>query len=87
MKNSSNILIGLLAGLAAGAALGLLIAPESGTETRDKLSRSLNDLGESIKDKAAAEIEKLASMKEDLVGKFTGQAEEFQKNQNYTPNA
>lgn len=87
MKNSSNILIGLLAGLAAGAALGLLIAPESGTETRDKLSRSLNDLGESIKYRAAAEIEKLASMKEDLAGKLTSQTEEFQKNQNDTPNA
>jgi gas vesicle protein len=80
MKKSSNILLGLLAGLAAGAALGLLFAPESGTQTRDKLSRSLNDLGESIKDRAAAKIDKLA-------GKLTGQAEAFQKNQNDTPNA
>ncbi|WP_316814203.1 YtxH domain-containing protein [Pedobacter heparinus] len=63
MKNTSNVIIGLLAGLAAGAALGLLFAPESGIETRDKLSRSLSDLNESIMDRAVAEI-----------GKFTQKA-------------
>jgi len=67
MNDNSKVLIGLLAGLAAGAALGLLFAPEKGSETRDKLSQSLKDLGDSIKDKAADEINNLTSLKDKVV--------------------
>jgi len=68
MNDNSKVLVGLLAGLAAGAALGLLFAPEKGSETRDKLSQSLKDLGESIKDRAADEINNLTALKEKVVG-------------------
>lgn len=67
MNDNSKVLIGLLAGLAAGAALGLLFAPEKGSETRDKLSQSLKDLGDSIKDRAADEINNLGSLKDKVV--------------------
>ncbi|HWW38970.1 MULTISPECIES: YtxH domain-containing protein [Pedobacter] len=67
MNDNSKVLIGLLAGLAAGAALGLLFAPEKGTDTRDRLSQSLKDLGDSIKDKAADEINNLANLKDKVV--------------------
>ena len=67
MNDNSKVLIGLLAGLAAGAALGLLFAPEKGSETRDKLSQSLKDLGDTIKDKAADEINNLSSLKDKVV--------------------
>lgn len=67
MNDNSKVLIGVLAGLAAGAALGLLFAPEKGSETRDKLSQSLKDLGESIKDRAADEINNLSSLKDKVV--------------------
>ena len=81
MNNNSKVLVGLLAGLAAGAALGLLFAPEKGTETRDRLSQSLKDLGDSIKDKAADEINALANLKDKVVSsvksKLHGVEEEF----------
>lgn len=67
MNDNSKVLVGLLVGLAAGAALGLLFAPEKGSDTRDKLSESLKDLGDSIKDKAAEEINNLASLKDKVV--------------------
>jgi gas vesicle protein len=41
MNDNTKVVVALLAGLAAGAALGILFAPEKGTETRDKLSESL----------------------------------------------
>ncbi|MFA6276684.1 MAG: YtxH domain-containing protein [Pedobacter sp.] len=67
MNDNSKVLVGLLAGLAAGAALGLLFAPDKGSETRDKLSQSLKDFGDSIKDKAADEINNLNSLKDKVV--------------------
>ena len=36
MNDNTKVIVALLAGMAAGAALGLLFAPESGDETRDK---------------------------------------------------
>lgn len=67
MNDNSKVLIGLLAGLAAGAALGLLFAPDKGTDTRDRLSQSLKDLSDSIRDKAANEINNLANIKDKVV--------------------
>lgn len=67
MTDNSKVVIALLAGLAAGAALGLLFAPDKGSETRDKLNQSLKDLGDAIKDKAADEISNLSGLKDKVV--------------------
>jgi gas vesicle protein len=66
MNDNSKVVIALLAGLAAGAALGLLFAPEKGSDTRDKLSESLKNLGESIKETAANEIDNLVGLKDKI---------------------
>ncbi len=76
MNDNSKTLIALLAGLAAGAAIGLLFAPEKGSETRDKLSQSLKDLGDSIKDKAADEINSLTTLKDKVVDSLKGKMRE-----------
>lgn len=67
MNDNSKVLAALLAGLAAGAALGILFAPEKGSETRDKLTDSLKNLGEAIKERAAEEIDNLTDFKEKVV--------------------
>jgi len=70
MNDNTKVVVALLAGLAAGAALGILFAPDAGTETRDKLSESLKNLGDSIKETAAAEIDNLTSMKDKVINNF-----------------
>ena len=67
MSDNSKVVVALLAGLAAGAALGILFAPEKGTETRDKLSESLKQLGDSIRETAANEIDSLMGLKDKVV--------------------
>ncbi|PZX59721.1 gas vesicle protein [Algoriphagus ratkowskyi] len=42
MNKSSNTLIAFLIGAGAGAALGVLFAPDAGTNTRDRLSFKLS---------------------------------------------
>ncbi|MEY3677924.1 MAG: hypothetical protein RI924_65 [Bacteroidota bacterium] len=64
MSDNSKIVVALLAGVAVGAALGILFAPDSGSETRDKLSRSLKDLGERIQDLASDGMEDLSETAE-----------------------
>lgn len=82
MNDNSKVVIALLAGLAAGAALGILFAPEKGTETRDKLTESLKNLGDSIRDTAASEIDNLVGLKDKVVdsikSKIKGAEPEYQ---------
>jgi gas vesicle protein len=46
MKNSGNTAGILLGSLAAGVAIGMLLSPEKGSETRKKLISRLNKLKE-----------------------------------------
>ena len=53
MKNS-DIVVGVLSGLAVGALLGVLFAPDKGVETRKKIS----DEGKKIADKVKHKFQK-----------------------------
>ena len=49
--NTSKILLSFIAGAAVGGALGILFAPDKGTETRRKIAEKGNDVADSVKDK------------------------------------
>ena len=67
MNDNGKVVAALLAGLAAGAALGLLFAPEKGADTRDKLNESLKDLGEAIKERSAEQKDQFNDLKDKIV--------------------
>lgn len=50
-SNNTAVLIALVAGAAAGAVVSLLLAPQSGAETRDMISEKAKGLAGDVKDK------------------------------------
>lgn len=48
--SKGKLITGILAGAAAGAVLGILLAPDKGSETRKKIAKKGNDLSGSVKD-------------------------------------
>ena len=46
---SNNVLLGVLGGIGIGVALGVLFAPDKGTETRKKIGKKGSDLTDEIK--------------------------------------
>lgn len=49
--STGKVLLGALAGLAAGALIGVLFAPEKGSVTRTKISKKGEDYADAVKDK------------------------------------
>ena len=48
---ADKIILGVLGGVAVGALLGVLFAPEKGSKTRQKIADKSNDYADDLKDK------------------------------------
>ena len=68
--NTEKLVLGTLAGLAAGAILGILMAPDKGSETRRKIREGSMDAVDSLKDKVDSMLEavelKIETVKDDI---------------------
>jgi gas vesicle protein len=64
--SSGKILLGVLAGLAAGALLGVLFAPDKGTVTRKKIIKKSEDYAEGLKEKFDEFIDDINKKVEDV---------------------
>jgi len=68
--SSGKVLLGVLAGVAAGALLGILFAPDKGSVTRKKIAKKGEDFADELKAKFDELVdsmsEKYDKVKEDI---------------------
>lgn len=79
MNDNGKILAALLTGLAAGAALGVLFAPEKGTDTRDKLNDTLKDLGDALKERTSEQLDQLNDLKDKVVSTLKNKVDKTER--------
>lgn len=67
--NKGKALLGVLAGIAAGATLGVLLAPDKGENTRKKITNKGDDIAKAVNDQID---KKLDAVLEAILGKQKG---------------
>lgn len=72
---TGKVLLGVLAGLAAGAMLGILFAPEKGTVTRKKILKKGEDYADELKGKFDEFVESITDKYEETKEEVTDFAE------------
>lgn len=65
--SSGKILLGILAGTAAGALIGILFAPDKGVNTRKKIVSKGEEYAEDLKDKFGEFVDNVAEKYESTV--------------------
>ena len=70
--SSGKVLASVLAGAAAGAILGILFAPDKGTETRRKIAEKGAGLADSVKNKVSEYSDVIAEKYDSVQEKITG---------------
>jgi gas vesicle protein len=73
--SSGKVLLGVLAGVAAGALLGILFAPDKGSETRKKITKKSDEYADALKEKFDQFLESLTEQFEKAKEEAAGFAE------------
>lgn len=67
MNSTDKILIAVVAGAAAGALTALLLAPDSGENTRKKLTQAADDFGDSLTETLESSAEKVKKIADSAI--------------------
>jgi gas vesicle protein len=65
--SSGKVLLGILAGAAAGALLGILFAPDKGVNTRKKIVSKGEEYADDLKEKFGEFVDKVAEKYESAI--------------------
>jgi gas vesicle protein len=82
MANNGKIMAALLLGAAAGATLGVLFAPDKGSETRKKIADRASELGGTLNDSINKGKDVVNSLKDRVSGKVEEVKEKAQQTAN-----
>jgi gas vesicle protein len=74
--NSGKTVLGALAGLAVGAALGILFAPDSGVATRKKMAKKGSDYADGLTDQFNDLVDTMTTKFEKLKAEATKMAKD-----------
>ena len=69
MKDFSKVMLSFVVGALAGAAAGILLAPDKGKNTRKKVKKSMDDLSKKAKDQMDDLSAKVKESVDDLSAK------------------
>ena len=76
MTTGTKVFLGILGAAAAGVAIGMLIAPEKGSEMRTRIKKSAGDWIDNLSNLFVKGKEELEEMVEDNGGKLKAAAED-----------
>jgi gas vesicle protein len=82
MKDNAKVFWGFVAGLAAGAVAGILLAPDSGKNTRKKVSDSTGKIKDDVQAQVQKGMEKINSLSESAFSLINKYGEEKTTNGN-----
>ncbi|MES2681435.1 MAG: YtxH domain-containing protein [Bacteroidota bacterium] len=66
MNSSAKTILGIIAAGAVGVAVGMLLAPKKGSELRESIKGSIDDLGDQLGDFITEGKEKLMGVADEL---------------------
>ncbi|HEY9046586.1 MAG TPA: YtxH domain-containing protein [Ohtaekwangia sp.] len=72
MNKKGKIVLGILGAAAAGAVIGLLIAPDKGSGLRKKIAKAANDFACDLTDMVMSNRDKLSHAKDQIVKEAKG---------------
>jgi len=76
-NDAGKTILALFAGIAAGVALGVLLAPEKGEETRNKISGATNKITNDLREKVLEGINKIRAKKDEYARSTSELADEI----------
>lgn len=76
-KDAGKTILALFAGIAAGVALGVLLAPEKGEDTRNKISDTTSKITNDLREKVLDGINKLRAKKDQYAQATSDLADEI----------
>lgn len=77
--NSGKIMLALLAGASAGVIAGLLMAPDTGEQTRTGIKKWANKLSKDLEKNLQTGLDEIKSMSSDAMNKMGGMMNDAKK--------